>query len=443
MKPFIKGDTLNLYIQLKVIHNLKDRQGCLMKNSEALPQTFDLVIKNVHLLTMDKKTHHQAYGLINDAAIAVLNGEISWLGQATDLPDIPCKNVVDGQGQFLSPGLIDCHTHLVFAGSRADEFEKRLNGMSYKEIAEQGGGILSTVNATREASFDELLALAETRVNTLMKEGVTCIEIKSGYGLNTETEIKMLKVAQALEQSFPVEIRRTFLGAHAVPPEFKNDPDGYIDYLITDTLPALVEQDLVDAVDGFCENIGFSTEQIKKLFDAAKKYNLPVKLHAEQLSDSGGTGLVIDMEGLSADHVEYLSEKDCIKLSHSVTIPVLLPGAFHSLSETQLPPIKILRELNVPMAIGSDYNPGSSPLCSLKLMLSLACTHFKLTPEESLLGVTCNAAKALGLDKVGALKVGYRADFCLWDIKHPAELSYTFGINPLTRMWIRGQTCFL
>ncbi len=414
-----------------------------MNNSEIPVQAYDLVIKNVHLISMDKNNNPQPYGLISDAAIAVTDGEIVWLGASTKLPDNPCQNVVDGEGKYLSPGLIDCHTHLVFAGSRANEFEQRLNGVSYKEISEQGGGILSTVKATREASFEELLALAEVRVKTLMKEGVTCIEIKSGYGLNTETEMKMLKVARTLEQSFPVEIRRTFLGAHAVPPEFKDNADGYIDYLIEDTLPALVEHDLVDAVDGFCENIGFSREQMAKLFDAAKKYKLPVKLHAEQLSDCGGTALVAELNGLSADHIEFLTEKDCIKLSHSETIPVLLPGAFHTLSETQLPPIKLLRELNVPIAIGSDYNPGSSPICSLKLMLSLACTHFKLTPEEALMGVTKNAAKALGLDKVGELKVGYQANFCLWDIEHPAELSYTFGINPLARMWIRGQTCFL
>ena len=414
-----------------------------MNNSAQNCQAFDLVIKNVQLITLDKEHNKVPYGLLEDAAIAVTDGVIQWLGKSADLPDHPCKNVVDGEGQFLSPGLIDCHTHLVFAGSRAAEFEQRLNGVSYKEIAEQGGGILSTVKATREASFDELLKLAEQRAKTLMREGVTCIEIKSGYGLNTETEIKMLEVATALEQSLPIDIRRTFLGAHAVPPEFKGDSDGYIDYLINDTLPKVHELGLADAVDGFCENIGFSREQMARLFAEAKKIGLPVKLHAEQLSDSGGTALVADLDGLSADHLEYLSKKDCKRLSHSVTIPVLLPGAFHTLSETQLPPVDLLREYNVPMAIGSDYNPGSSPLCSLKLMMNMACTLFKLTPEEALLGVTKHAAMALGLDKVGELKVGYQANFCLWDIQHPAELSYTYGVNPLTRLWIRGQTCFL
>lgn len=414
-----------------------------MNNSTSASQAYDLVIKNVQLITLDHDNNDRPYGLLENAAIAVTDGVIQWLGPFSALPDHPCQNVVDGQGQFLSPGLIDCHTHLVFAGSRAAEFEKRLNGVSYKEIAEQGGGILSTVAATRAASFDELLALAEKRAKTLMAEGVTCIEIKSGYGLDTESEIKMLEVATALEQSLPIEVRRTFLGAHAIPPEFKNDPDGYIDYLIEDTLPKVHQLGLADAVDGFCENIGFSRQQMDKLFQAAKKLGLPVKLHAEQLSDSGGTALVADYQGLSADHLEYLSKKDCKRLSHSVTIPVLLPGAFHTLSETQLPPIDLLREYNVPMAIGSDYNPGSSPLCSLKLMMNMACTHFKLTPEEALLGVTKHAAMALGLDKVGELKVGYQANFCLWDIQHPAELSYTYGVNPLTRLWIRGQTCFL
>lgn len=414
-----------------------------MINSAQNCQAFDLVIKNVQLITLSDTVVEAPYGLISDAAIAVTDGVIQWLGKASELPTHPCKNVVDGQGQFLSPGLIDCHTHLVFAGSRAAEFEQRLNGVSYKEIAEQGGGILSTVKATREASFEELLRLAKQRATTLMKEGVTCIEIKSGYGLDTQTEIKMLEVATALEQSLPIDIRRTFLGAHAVPPEFKGDAEGYIDYLINDTLPKVHQLGLADAVDGFCENIGFSREQMTKLFDAAKKLGLPVKLHAEQLSDSGGAALVAERDGLSADHLEYLSKKDCKRLSQSVTIPVLLPGAFHTLSETQLPPVNLLREYNVPMAIGSDYNPGSSPLCSLKLMMNMACTHFKLTPEEALLGVTKHAAMALGLDKVGELKVGYQANFCLWDIQHPAELSYTYGVNPLTRLWIRGQTCFL
>lgn len=414
-----------------------------MNNSSKNDQAFDLVIKNVQLITLDTVSVDAPYGLLEAGAVAVTDGVIKWLGPINEIPDHPCQNVVDGAGQFLSPSLIDCHTHLVFAGSRAAEFEQRLNGVSYKTIAEQGGGILNTVNATRAASFDELLALAEKRAKTLMAEGVSCIEVKSGYGLDTESEIKILSVAKTLEQRLPIQIRRTFLGAHALPPEFKNDADGYIDYLINDTLPKVHALGLADAVDGFCENIGFSRDQMDKLFAAAKKLGLPVKLHAEQLSDSGGTALVADYEGLSADHLEYLSKKDCKRLSHSVTIPVLLPGAFHTLSETQLPPVNFLRKYNVPMAIGSDYNPGSSPLCSLKLMMNMACTHFKLTPEEALLGVTKHAAMALGLDKVGELKVGYQANFCLWDIQHPAELSYTYGVNPLSRLWIRGQTCFL
>ena len=396
----------------------------------------DLVIKNVNLMTMSAAVPN-SYGLLKNAAIAVTEGKISWIGEQQNAP--VSNEVIDAQKKYLSPGLVDCHTHLVFAGSRAHEFEQRLTGVSYEEIAKQGGGILSTVNATREASFEQLLELTLQRANQLISEGVTSLEIKSGYGLDTDTEIKMLKVARAVGEQLPINVKTTFLGAHAIPLEYKGKADEYIDLICEDMLPKVAGLNLADAVDGFCEGIGFSPEQMQRVFDKAQELGLPVKLHAEQLSDLSGAALVANYQGLSADHLEYLSVQSVEAMSKSETVAVLLPGAFYTLSETKLPPLDLLREHNVPMAIGSDYNPGSSPLCSLKLMLHMACTQFKMTPEEAITGVTLNGAKALGLNNKGVLEVGKDADLCLWDIQHPAELAYTFGVNPLTHLWVAGK----
>ena len=399
-------------------------------------QMTDIIIKNANLLTMTDTLSERNYGLIENAAVAIESGKIAWVGNTQNAPD--GKTVIDAEGKFLSPALIDCHTHLVFAGSRAHEFEQRLTGVSYEEIAKQGGGILSTVNATRAASEQELLELAHKRVKQLMSEGVACIEIKSGYGLDTDTELKMLRVARKLADIVPVKIKTTFLGAHALPPEYKGNADGYIDLICDEMLPKVAEENLADAVDGFCEGIGFSPEQMRRVFEKAKELGIPVKLHAEQLSDLSGASLVAEYQGLSADHLEYLSEQSVIDMANSDTTAVLLPGAFYTLSETKLPPMELLRKHKVAMAIGSDYNPGSSPLCSLKLMLHMACTQFKMTPEEALSGITANAAKALGEKNKGSIQVGNDADLCLWDIEHPAELSYTYGVNPLSAFWING-----
>ena len=395
----------------------------------------DLIIKNVNLMTMTNSMNNESYGLVNNGALMVSDGKIKWLGKERDLPTNPSAEVLDAQGKFLSPGFIDCHTHLVFAGSRAHEFEQRLTGVSYEEIAKQGGGILSTVEATRSANEDELLELALTRARQLISEGVTSLEIKSGYGLDTETEVKMLKVARKVGEKLAITVKTTFLGAHALPSEYREKADEYINLICQDMLPTIAGQNLADAVDGFCEGIGFSPKQITKVFDTAQALGIPVKLHAEQLSDLSGAELVATYKGLSADHLEYLSEKSIKAMADNKTIAVLLPGAFYTLCETKLPPINLLREYNVPIAIGSDYNPGSSPLCSLKLMLHMACTKFKMTPEEAILGVTKNAALALGLTDKGTLEVGKDADLCLWDIQHPAELAYTFGVNPLSKVF--------
>jgi len=407
-------------------------------NSQQQPQQVDLIIDNVNVMTMDD-SRENAYGLIQNGAVAIKDGKICWLGASIDTNELEAKQSIDGQNKYLSPGLIDCHSHLVFAGSRANEFEQRLTGVSYEEIARQGGGIISTVTATRNASEEELLALAEQRAKQLISEGVTSLEVKSGYGLNTETEVKMLKVARKLGESLPITVKTTFLGAHAIPPEYKGKGDDYIDLLCNETLPKVAELGLADAVDGFCENIGFSSAQMQKVFEKAKEFGLPVKLHAEQLSDQSGAELVASYNGLSADHLEFLSESGVKAMAEHGTVAVLLPGAFYTLSETKLPPMDLMREHGVKIAIGSDYNPGSSPICSLKLMLHMACTLFRMTPEEAISGVTSNAAKALGLDKKGQIALGFDADLCLWDIQHPAELAYTFGVNPLANCWLQGE----
>ncbi len=382
-----------------------------------------------------------SYGAITQGALAVTDGKIVWLGAQADLPEVDQEltTIIDGQGKWITPGLIDCHTHIVYGSHRANEFELRLQGASYEEIANNGGGIVSTVKATREASIDELYVSAHQRLSALHNEGVTSLEIKSGYGLDLETELKMLKVAKRLEENVPVTVRKTFLGAHAVPVEYKDNADGYIKLVCEQMIPEVAKQNLADAVDVFCEGIGFSIEQTEAVFKAAQQHDLPVKVHAEQLSDLGGTELAAKYQALSSDHVEFLSQQGVKAMSAANMTAVLLPGAFYFLRETKLPPIESLRANNVPMAIASDANPGSSPINSIQLMLNMACTLFRLTPSEALAGVTCHAAKALGIDhKVGRLEVGLDADIALWDIEQPAQLCYQFGVNPLAALYKQG-----
>lgn len=411
-----------------------------MKTNERTVAEFDAVWVNVKLATMDPAID-TPYGTILDGAIAVRDGIIQFCGAKADLPPFDALNTPlhDGLGAYVLPGFIDCHTHLIYAGSRANEFELRLNGASYEDIAAAGGGIKSTVAATRAASHEELFVLGKNRLNTLMSQGVTTVEIKSGYGLDLATERKMLEVARALDEHHPLSIKTTFLGAHALPVEYANDSDGYL-ALVTDImLPQLQAEGLIDAVDVFCEGIGFSVSQSRKLFEKAKELGLPVKAHAEQLSSLGGASLVAEFSGLSADHIEYLTEADVKAMADAGTVAVLLPGAFYFLRETKQPPIALLRQYQVPMAIATDLNPGTSPLCHVPLMLNLACTLFRLTPEEALRGVTAHAAAALGLHDRGMLAVGKKADFALYRIPQPAELCYQLGVNLMSELVIDGQ----
>lgn len=393
-----------------------------------MTEYWDSVWTNVHLATMDQP---HAYGEIRDGAIAVRDGRIAWIGQRSALPPYQAAAEHDGGGCWVTPGLIDCHTHIVYAGSRSEEFEARLNGASYEEIARRGGGIMSTVRATRAASEETLLAASLPRIRRLLEEGVTTLEIKSGYGLDLDTERRMLRVARHVGDILPVRVRTTFLGAHALPPEYAGDPDRYVDAVGGEMLPALAAEGLVDAVDAFCEKIGFSAAQTARVFDAAQRHGLPVKLHAEQLSDQGGAALVARYGGLSADHLEYLTEEGIAAMAQAGTVAVLLPGAFYFLRETRLPPIEALRNAKVPIAISTDCNPGTSPMTSLLLAMNMACTLFRMTPLEALAGATANAARALGLgNMIGSLAVGKCADFALWEVERPAELSYAIGANP-------------
>ncbi|MFD2167229.1 imidazolonepropionase [Thalassotalea euphylliae] len=401
---------------------------------------WQLLITNVNLATMTNGG--QDYGTINDAAIAVAEGKIAWLGKASELPNLDsCQfEVIDGEGAWLTPGLVDCHTHLIYGGNRANEFEMRLQGKSYEEIAKAGGGIVSTVAATRAASEQSLVDSAAPRLQTLFEQGVTTLEIKSGYGLDTDNELKMLRAAKTLSSQFPVTVKTTFLGAHALPTEYAGRADDYIELVCHEMIPAVAEQQLADAVDVFCEGIGFDIKQTEAVFSAARSHELPVKVHAEQLSNLGGTALAAKYQALSSDHVEFLDEAGISAMADANMTAVLLPGAFYFLRETQLPPIDLLRKHNVDMAIATDANPGSSPINSIQLMLNMACTLFRLTPSEALAGVTCHGAKALGLgDNKGKLAVGYDADFALWHIQQPAELCYQFGVNPLKSLFISGQ----
>lgn len=374
----------------------------------------------------------QAYGLVEDAALVVDGASIAWVGPRAALPAAlaqRCTQRHDCGGALVTPGLVDCHTHLVYGGDRAHEFELRLQGASYEEIARSGGGIASTVKATRAAGEAALRGQAQARLQDLLAEGVTTVEIKSGYGLALEHERKCLRVARALGQGNPVDVRTTFLGAHALPPEFTGRPDEYVAEVVS-MLQALHAEGLVDAVDAFCERIAFSTEQTRRVFEAASRLGLRVKLHAEQLSDSGGAQLAAGFRALSCDHLEWLSEEGAAAMAQAGSVAVLLPGAFYFLRETRLPPVELLRRHKVPVAVSTDCNPGSSPCTSLLLVMNMACTLFRLTPEEALAGATRNAARALGLDDRGVLAPGMRADFVLWDVQRPAQLAYAMGANP-------------
>ncbi|MBB1363468.1 imidazolonepropionase [Shewanella sp. SR44-4] len=407
--------------------------------------SWDQVWIDVNVATMDTNIQG-AYGVIPQAAIAIKDGKIAWVGPRSELPefDVLATPVYRGKGGWITPGLIDAHTHLVFAGNRANEFEQRLQGASYQDIARAGGGIISTVNACREADEAELFELGRQRLNALAREGVTTVEIKSGYGLNTETELKLLRVARELGEHHHIDVSTTFLGAHAIPPEYKDNADAYIDLVINDMLPAVIAENLADAVDVFCENIAFNLEQTERVLTAAKQAGLQIKLHAEQLTNMGGSALAAKLGAKSVDHIEFLDEAGIKAISESGTCATLLPGAFYFLRETQLPPIDLLRQYKVPMVIASDFNPGSSPICSTLLMLNMACTLFKLTPEEALQGVTINAAKALGIDNnVGSITVGKQADFCLWDITTPAQLAYAYGVNLCKTVVKNGQVVAL
>ena len=382
----------------------------------------------------------QAYGLIQDAALVVDGALLHWVGPRSDLPPdllAQCGETHDCAGALVTPGLIDCHTHLVYGGDRAQEFERRLNGATYEEIARSGGGIASTVQATRIATAEQITQQSRVRLLQLLREGVTTLEIKSGYGLTLESERKMLQVARTLGQTHAVDVRTTFLGAHALPPEFAGRPDDYVDEVLR-MLPVLQAEDLVDAVDGFCERIAFSPAQMTRVFVAAKALGLPVKLHAEQLSDSGGAALAAGFKALSCDHLEWLSDAGADAMAAAGSVAVLLPGAFYFLRETKVPPVDLLRRKGVPMAIATDCNPGSSPCTSLLLMLNMACTLFRLTPEEALAGVTRHAARALGLSDRGVLAGGKRADFTLFNVKHPAQLAYRLGANPFIKTIYQG-----
>jgi imidazolonepropionase len=396
-----------------------------------------MLLTNATLATMEPGA---PYGLVAGGAVAIEGGRIAWVGMASETPArFRSGDVLDLDGRIVTPGLIDCHTHVVHGGNRAREFEMRLQGASYEEIARAGGGIVSTVAATRAASADELLVQALSRVDAMIAEGVTAIEVKSGYGLDIDTELRMLRTARSIERERPVRIRTSFLGAHAVPPEFNGRADAYLDEVCLPALEAAYESGLADAVDGFCEGIAFTPEQIERVFSRARDLGLPVKLHAEQLANTGGTQLAARFGALSADHLEYAGDADAVAMAASGSVAVILPGAFYALRETRLPPIDAFRQHGVLMAVATDCNPGSSPMTSLLLAMNMACTLFRLTPEEALAGATRNAARALGLDDCGVIRAGMRADLAVWDVEHPAELAYRIGFNPLHQRFFAGR----
>lgn len=403
----------------------------------SMSTTWDGLLLNASLATLDG----DGYGAIEDGALAWKDGVLTFVGPRSALPgdaEARADVVIDADGGWITPGLIDCHTHLVFAGDRAHEFELRLEGASYEDIARAGGGIVSTVRAVRAADEDALLVESLPRARALLRDGATTLEIKSGYGLDFDNERKMLRVARRVGEALGIDVRTTYLGAHALPPEFSERPDDYIDAVI-DWLPRLHAECLVDAVDAFCEGIGFTPKQTRRVFEAARALELPVKLHADQLSDLGGAALTAEFGGLSADHVEYTDDAAVRAMAAAGTVAVLLPGAFHCLRETRRPPIDAFRAHGVAMAVATDCNPGTAPLLSLPLAMSLACTHFRLTPEEALRGVTVHAARALGLHDRGRLRVGLRADFVHWAIRRPAELCYWLGGDPARGVFVGGR----
>ena len=370
------------------------------------------------------------YGLIDTGYVVIETGKVAFVG--ADLPgEYAGWEQEDVEGRLITPALVDCHTHLVFGGNRAREFEMRLNGAGYAEIARAGGGIVSTVTATRAATDEVLISSALRRLDALISEGVALVEVKSGYGLDLETEIRMLKAARALGTQRNVRIRTSFLGAHAVPQEYSGRADAYLDEVCLPALRAAHGEGLVDAVDGFCEGIAFDPKQIARVFDVAHELDLPVKLHAEQLSHLGGTALAARYNALSADHIEYATDADAAALARAGTVAVLLPGAFYTLRETQVPPLEALRKHGVAMALATDCNPGSSPVTSLLMTMNMGCTLFGLTPAEALAGVTCNAARALGVTDSGTIAPGLRADLAIWEVEEPGELAYRIGFNPL------------
>ena len=380
------------------------------------------------------------YGLLEDGAVVLENEHIIWCGARKDLSvDFNTAEKIDLEGRLVTPALIDCHTHTVYGGNRALEFEMRLNGATYEDLAQAGGGILSTVAATRDASETELVADALSRVDAFIAEGVSTIEIKSGYGLDRETELKMLRVARKIAEERDVDVITTYLGAHAVPLEYSGRENAYIDEICLPTLRIAVEEGLVDSVDAFCEGIAFQPDEVAKVFDLACELGLPIKIHAEQLSNIGGAKLAARYNALSADHLEYLDEQGAAAMASAGTVAVILPGAFYTLSETQKPPIYMLRHYSIPIAIATDANPGSSPMTSLLLAMNMVCTLFQMTPEEALIGTTRNAACALGLGDRGVVQEGYRADLAVWDIRHPSELAYRIGFNSLKSRIIGGK----
>ena len=382
----------------------------------------------------------QPYGAVEDGVVATKDGRILYAGPRDAAPDFAAAETIDCGGRWITPGLIDCHTHLVYGGDRAHEFELRLQGATYEEIARAGGGIVSSVKATRAASADDLFASADKRLSALLAEGVTTVEVKSGYGLDTDSEVKVLAVARRLGRERPVRVLTTFLGAHAVPPEFKGRSGDYIDLVCGPMLEAVAKDDLADAVDVFCEGIAFSPEETRRVFAAARARGIPVKIHAEQLSNLGGAALAAEFGALSADHLEHLDEAGVIAMAKAGMVAVVLPGAFYFLRETVKPPIDLLRRHGVPIALATDANPGTSPLTSPLLTMNMGCTLFRLTPEEALAGMTRNAARALGLqDEIGTLEAGKACDLAIWEIERPAELAYRIGFNPLHARIRNGQ----
>jgi imidazolonepropionase len=408
-----------------------------MQFAEARMTHWDLLLTDARIATMERDV--APYGVIDDGAIAIADGAIAWVGSTASIPNNEVREARSLSGHWVTPALIDCHTHLVFGGDRSAEFEQRLSGVSYEDIARAGGGILSTVHATRNSSSDELFESASKRLQMLQADGVATVEIKTGYGLDVATEIKMLEVANRLSESSAITIQTTLLAAHAIPPEYKNDADSYIELICEELIPLVAERELANAVDAYCEEFAFSAEQVAKVFEAARRHDLPVKLHADQLSDGGGAALAAGFDALSADHLEYASSDGIAAMANSGTTAVLLPGAYLTLNETQLPPVDAMRDSGVAIALATDCNPGTSPLTSVRETMALGCRLFRLTPEECLAGVTRAAAGALGLSDRGTIEIGKRADLAIWDISHPRDLSYWLGSQSLSGLFISGR----